>query len=106
MRPNELVVRCFAQQKGDVWEAFCLDLNLAAQGDDLDDVKVRLDDMINSYVYDALVGDDCDYAGQLMSRKAPMGFWIKYYWLKACNELHCAKCTLFDKVLPLVPARL
>ena len=91
MRPSELVVRCYAQKKGEIWQAICLDLNLAVHGDDLNDVKERLAAMVDSYVYDALVGEDRAYSDQLLSRKAPVWFWVKYYWYKAANSANFAK---------------
>ena len=40
--PNEtkqLLLRCYAERVGDQWQAFCLDLSLAAQGDTFMEVK-------------------------------------------------------------------
>ncbi|MDD2558236.1 MAG: hypothetical protein RBR43_05675 [Desulfuromonadaceae bacterium] len=103
MKPRNLILRCYAEKKEAHWQAFCLDLNLAAQGDGLEDVKARLDEMINSYVYDATAGDDQEYAGQLLPRRAPLGFWLKYYWYKLG---YCAKSGFnkpFSINLPMVP---
>jgi len=100
MKPRDLIVQCYAEKKGDVWQAFCLDLNLAAQGDSLEDVKTRLDEMIASYLHDIMEGEDREYADQLLPRRAPLGFWLKYYWLKlGC----CARNGMkpFNTILPL-----
>jgi hypothetical protein len=106
MKPQDLILRCYAEKKGEIWQAICLDLNLAAQGDDLEDVKSRLKGMVDSYVYDALAGDDQEYADQLLARKAPFGFWVKYYWYKIGNRANSAKNglhSLFHTKLPMAP---
>ena len=107
MRPVDLVVRCYAEQKGDVWQAFCIDLNLAAQGDNFEDVKSRLDRMIGSYVYDAMAGEDSEYADQLLSRKAPLYFRFKYHLYSAFHHVRMARNgvhRLFTTVMPMHPA--
>jgi hypothetical protein len=71
MKPTQLLLRCYAEKVGDQWQAFCLDLSLAAQGDTFAEVKDKLDAMIAQYVYDALVGDDREYAHQLLTQTRP-----------------------------------
>ncbi len=106
MRPRDMVLRCYAEKKGEQWQAFCLDLTLAAHGDSLEDVKKRLDEMILSYVYDATVGEDSQYADQLLSRRAPWSFWLTYYWYKSVYKARIAKnglrC-LFTTTMPMHP---
>jgi hypothetical protein len=72
-------VRGYAEKVGNQWQAFCLDFSLAAQGDTFAEVKDKLDAMVAEYVYDALVGQDRDYAEQLLPRRAPLRHWLKYY---------------------------
>ena len=67
MKANELILRCYGEKIGDTWQAFCIDLNLAAQGDSFPEVKAKLNQQIYSYVYDALVGEDKEYADQLLN---------------------------------------
>jgi hypothetical protein len=50
MKPSDLIVRCYAEQVGDQWQAFCLDLSLAAQGDTFAEVKDKLDAMVAEYL--------------------------------------------------------
>lgn len=78
--PTSRRLRCYAEKVGDQWQAFCLDLSLAAQGDTFSEVKDKLDAMVAEYIYDALAGDDRDYAEQLLARRAPLRDWLKYYW--------------------------
>ena len=104
MKPNDLILRCYAQQENDVWIAVCLDLCLAAQGDSLNEVKHKLEAQIADYVHDALVGDDREFAHQLLKRKAPLHFWARYYWLKLTTTLFNGTGAFFDEVMPLKPA--
>lgn len=87
MRPNTLILRCFAEKIGDQWQAFCLDFDLAVQGNSFRDVRKRLDAMIRDYVRDALVGEDRDYADQLLRRRAPLSLWLRYYRIYALVHL-------------------
>ncbi len=81
MRPNQLLLRCFAEREDGLWVAHCLDLSLAAQGDSLADVKRKLDLQIRDYVNDALAGVDRQHAAYLLKRKAPLSLWLRYYWV-------------------------
>jgi hypothetical protein len=96
-----------ARQDNGVWVASCLDLDLAAQGDTLEEAKASLEAMIAEYVFDAVAGEDRAYAGQLLRRKAPLGEWITYYFIKAFNRVHGAKDglrrALFTEAMPLAP---
>lgn len=91
MRPRDLILRCFAERIGDQWQAFCIDLNLAAQGDSLAEVKTKLDAMIQEYMFDAFEGEDSAHAADLFPRPAPLSIRLRYarYWLldKALSRL-------------------
>ena len=107
MRPANLLLRCYAEKEGNIWQAFCLDFTLAAQGDSFEEVKQTLEAMIRDYVTDALVGDDKEHANDLLSRKAPFSEWAKYYWLAArCKVVHAKNglSCLFEEAMPMVPA--
>ena len=106
MRPQELILRCFAERTGDQWVAFCIDLNLAAQADTFDEAHTKLEGMVKEYVYDALAGEDRDHAPELMRRKAPLGILARYHCIAILvrfahwkSELH----RIFQEKLPLCP---
>lgn len=102
MKPNELILRCYAERKDDQWQAFCLDLCLAAQADTFEEAQLKLSMMIRDYIEEALVGEDKAYADQLLSRKAPLFFWIKYFWLRF-RIFHREVARLFTLPVPLAP---
>jgi len=110
MKPNNLILRCYAERDQGSWFAMCLDLNLYARGDTFEDARASLHQIIEDYVVEALT-DDSDYADQLLQRKAPVSFWLRYYRGKATifmkDKLHMARdvaIKLFNEPLPVAPA--
>jgi predicted RNase H-like HicB family nuclease len=106
MNTSQLILRCYARYDEGQWVAICLNFDLAAQADTFEEAKMKLESMIKAYVFDALVGEDKEYAKQLLSRKAPLLEWLKYgfYWLQyhffyAKKDLY----HLFYEALPLTP---
>ena len=106
MKPNQLVLRCYAEHRDGTWQALCLDFTLAAQGDSPEGVIEKLEAQICEYVEDALVGIDKDHSKELIKRKAPPKYWAKYYYYRSLIALHRAKSDLFrlsDIPMPLTP---
>ena len=106
MTKNQLLLRCYAKYEEGQWLAFCLDFDLAAQADSFEEAKTKLENMIKAYVFDALVGEDKDYAQQLLFRKAPLLEWLKYDFYLAINRFIHARqgmYRLFLEPLPLTP---
>ncbi|KFC09018.1 hypothetical protein GTGU_01210 [Trabulsiella guamensis ATCC 49490] len=72
-----------------VYIAVCLDLSLAAQADTMQEAMKKLDEQVKDYLTEAR--SDPKYAEQLLSRKAPLSLWVKYYWLQIKTKPgHCA----------------
>ena len=92
MRTRNLILRGFVERKGDVWQAFCLELSLAAQGETLEEAKEKLNEQIKEYIFDALAGEDKAHADYLLTRSAPASLWAKYY----CIWLACRLSKWFD----------
>lgn len=105
VKPKELVLRCFAELEGDgTWFAMCLDLNLYARGDSMDEARRKLHTLIGSYLKDALTVDK-QYIGDLMPRHAPIYFWFRYFFIWCLVRLHrVTRAVKFKEALPLVPA--
>jgi hypothetical protein len=80
-RSRPRVVKCYAERVGSQWQAFALDFDLAAQGDSFEQARQKLDAMIRDYVVEA-VGEDLAHIRQLLSRRAPLHMWARYYWLR------------------------
>lgn len=106
MKTQDLILKCFAEKKDDNWQAICLDFCLAAQGESFNDVKIKLEAMICAYVNDALIGEDREYAEQLLNRRAPMRDWLKYYYYRLTGKAGAIKDGLhqiFNETIPLSP---
>jgi hypothetical protein len=106
MRPQQLVLRCYAERVGNQWQAFCLDFCLAVQADSVAEAEKKLVSMIGEYVYDALAGQDKESAANLLQRRAPLKYWLKYYWyllLYRTGILGNEMKRLFSPPMPLEP---
>lgn len=95
MKPYEILLRCFAERKEDYWQAFCIDLCLAVQGDSLQEVKGKLHSQIADYLQDILEGEDRPYAAQLLRRKSPLPIVAKYHLISAMSHVHRWKQNAF-----------
>ncbi|MDN5751784.1 MAG: hypothetical protein L0H15_00695 [Nitrosospira sp.] len=106
MKSADLLLRCYANRKDGQWQAFCIDFSLAAQGDSFPDVRTKLETMIAEYIYDALAGEDREYADQLLHRKAPLRQIATYYYYALMYKIGAfgdGLHQLFKPAVPLVP---
>lgn len=102
MKPVEILLRCYLERKEGYWQAFCIDLCLAVQGDSQEEVKRKLHAQIHDYLSDIFEGEDRPYAAQLLSRKAPLSQIAKYHYISLICQLKRFKdrCT-FQDTMPL-----
>jgi hypothetical protein len=102
--PLRLIVRCFAERKGDQWQAFSLEFGLAAQADSSAEVQAKLMHMIASYILEAST-EDRAHAKALLARKGTWQVYLKFHWYRFLSLLSYARgtFTVFDELLPLEP---
>jgi ferric iron reductase protein FhuF len=100
MKTTELVLKCYIDREEGSWVAVCLDFNLATQAESQHDAKQKLEAMIHSYVSEALTNDR-EYADQLLTRKAPLSLWARYYFIALMSLLHKDHRSTFSEVMPL-----
>ncbi len=86
-----LIIRCFAQKRGDQWQAFTLEFGLAVQASSQEEVKHKLEGMIVSYLNDALNGEDREHAEILLNRSATARAYAWYHIIKLHNWLFRGK---------------
>jgi hypothetical protein len=103
IRPQQLVLHCYAEAVNGQWQAFCLDFDLAAQADTFEATREKLDLMISEYGYDALAGEDREHAAALLRRRSPWWMWAKFYWRLAMKQIDPSRRTFLEPI-PLVPA--
>jgi len=83
LRPENLVLRCYGYRKKDgTWYGLCLDLNIAAEAGNRDELVKKIGDMIKSYLVTVFDTDDKGSIPHLLKRKAPISDWLHYYILK------------------------
>ncbi|MDT4330849.1 type II toxin-antitoxin system HicB family antitoxin [Methylomonas sp. MS20] len=102
------VLHCLAKKHDGYWSARCLDFTLYAVGDSLEEAKAKLIDQIDEYLYDAIEGDDKDYAPALLLRKAPWQDWAVFYiidFLQRCRSLSEWLGEAFSPNIPHGPYR-
>ncbi|MFO7746454.1 MAG: hypothetical protein R6V42_01440 [Orrella sp.] len=77
-----LFLRVYGERSNGVWSLICLDFTLAVQAESLQEAKLKLQQMVKSNKTDALAedGQDHEFAVAFLRRKAPVAFWVKYYW--------------------------
>jgi hypothetical protein len=107
MTPCDMLVRCLYERDGDQWVGLCLDFTLVAQAGTVDEAHAKLEEQIKSYVKDALAGEDRDYAADLMTRRAPLRYWVTFYAVLAMQGVRhhmSRKRQAVREALPMVPA--
>ena len=111
MHPKDLLVRCLAEYDGHQWTAVSLEFGLAVQGESFEEVKSLLDSQIRSYLHDALVGEDRAHARYLLTRRAPVSAFLKWYsacfqcWIdRKLVDHHERRRKLFTEALRMQPA--
>lgn len=82
-REGLVVLRCYAERDDDSWFAICLDLNIYARGDTFDAARVDLMNQTKQYIQEA-VTVDYEHFHDLIPRRAPARFWLKYGWVVVC----------------------
>lgn len=99
-----LVIRCLAEKQDNLWQVICLDFCLAAQDENLETAKQKLQAQIKDYLHDALEGEDRAFSNELLTRKAPWKYRAKYHITKLlhdCLNVHNGSSEFFNQTLPL-----
>lgn len=108
MKPTDLVLRCYAREDDSgQWSAVCIDLGLAAQGDNFEEAKVKLDEQVKDYLSAIFAegSEESQHARELLSRKAPISQRLTYHSLKLQHHFRRVMgnhfAYLFDATLPV-----
>jgi predicted RNase H-like HicB family nuclease len=70
---------CVAQGRGDEWEAFCLDFDLAVQGHSFEEVRGLLDEAIRTYIEDVRA-EGQEAQARLVNRRVPLRVRLLWVW--------------------------
>lgn len=107
MKSNKLLLKIYGEQVDGQWTLLCLDFSLAAQAKSLSEAKELLHAQIKEYLIDALHGQDREFAATLLTRRAPLKYWLKWYFGRFMakhfghKEAHQRS---FRAPVPMVPA--
>lgn len=71
------VVRAYAHGHDGLWEAICVDLDIAVQGESFEEVRAKLGNAIDGYVEDVKRLSPSD-AHRLLNRRAPIWVGLKF----------------------------
>jgi len=82
--------------RGQQWQAFCVELNLAAQGDTLAEVVQKLHGMIRSYVALAMEQKDPAHQRDMLDRPAPFSIQLRYWYVRGTVDAFNQICRLRD----------
>jgi len=81
--PSKLVLRCYGSRLvSGRWYGICLNFNLAAEAETVEELKIKIHEMIESYVEAVFDTNDSDSIPILFSRRASLLDWSKYYVLR------------------------
>ena len=105
MNARDLLLSCYFERDEDQWLGYCLDFSLVTQADSLKEAMDKLASQIHEYVYDATVGEDRDYGAQLLRRRAPLRYWLKFYYVMCKQEFRHASRNrkAVTRPMPLAP---
>lgn len=103
-----LLLRIYGERQDNQWVLMCLDFSLAVQADSLAEAQAKIKEQVQMYVRDVAVGPDQEHAEYLLRRRAPLKYWVKFYFYRVVARLcgpdkkqsHVASI----KSAPLVPA--
>lgn len=82
--PRKLVIKCYGERKGDKWIGVCLNFNLITEADSSEKLIKKMNGIIQSYLETVFDTEDKNSIPSLLSRKAPLRDWCKYYFIHVC----------------------
>lgn len=74
-----MLLHCYAEGRPGQWEAICLDLDIAVQGDSFDAVDKALRESIDLYLEEIASYPERERR-RLLHRKAPLSLRLRYLW--------------------------
>jgi len=79
---SKLILKCYGSRLASGrWHGICLNFNLAAEAETVEELRSKLHEMIESYIETVLDTSDADSIPALLSRCAPILDWLNYYFI-------------------------
>lgn len=77
---QKLLLHNLIEKEGNLYSAICLELNVASQGETVEEAKKNLQEAVELYLEDVIEsGDEKDF----IPRPAPMEEWVKFFEAEA-----------------------
>ena len=73
------MLHVYAEGRPGQWEAFCIDLDIAAQGSSLEEVSAKLREAVEIYINSVFDLPEVERA-RLLNRQAPVAFRLRIWW--------------------------
>jgi hypothetical protein len=101
--PNKLILRCYGHRvRSGKWVGVCIDLNLAAEAETPEQLRLKMGQVISSYLETVLDTDDQGSIPALFSRKAPLPDIAAYHAIKFANFIRqFRKKIIFEELVPI-----
>lgn len=80
------------QKHDGYWSARCLDFTLYSVGNTAEEAKEKLAIEIDDFLYEAIEGQDKEFAVQLLLRRAPLRDWVIFHVVSLLQH-----CRVFSK---------
>lgn len=102
VHPQDLILRCYGYRlQSGQWAGVCIDLNLAAEADSPEQLRVKMGDVVTSYLESVLDTTDRESIPRLLSRKAPLADLAAYHLIKSANVIRRFKeKIIFQEFIP------
>ena len=78
---NRRKFRCYIRGRDSDWEAICTDLDIAVQGNSLENAKSLLEDAVNGFLTE-LEDWPLDDQRRLLNRRSPFWLRVQFFILK------------------------
>jgi predicted RNase H-like HicB family nuclease len=73
---RKLLFHNLIEKEGDLYSAICLELNVASQGETIEEARKNLQEAVELYLEDVIEsGDEQDF----IPRPAPIEEWLKFF---------------------------
>jgi len=77
---QKLLLHNLIEKEGDIYSSICFELNVASQGETIEEAKRNLQEAVELYLEDVVEsGDEKDF----IPRPAPMEEWVKFFEAEA-----------------------
>ena len=100
--PDRLILKCYGYKiEENKWVGICLNFNLAVEAESPEGLVEKTAEVVASYIETVLDTKNRESIPELLSRRAPIGDWLKYYLIySAILIMRIKKYFTFKEAIP------